>query len=440
MYLKLSDNLFLGKQELNHLKLALDDYGFRKFFGLSVTNYGVVQNAIGSFTNFQTQIGTNPNSLKVLAGYAIDKNTQLITFPTTDNIPIPADSNWYWIKIAFAYSTLEPGTFSIDSSGNLTGSSSTLTSALRGKPNVPSRIKFPNSALNTGEYDVNTVISDTSAVLSGTFVNESNLTLAVVGSFTPDAVPAAGDKLIFQYDGCTMTLVLETVLNTPPTLVSNVEFVIARVQNTGAGYNIQDKRSSNLFVGNSAGAGIFLPLAGGTMSGTLDMGSNRIINLPAAIATGQALRYEQLIGVYLLLAGGTMTGAIDMGSHKITNLTAGSSAADAVRFDQLPVVGAWTNLTLAGTWAAVGTPVPQYRILNGVVELRGEVSGGGAATIVGATPAIAPIASGTRWIPICDMSGGGVIALEIHTDGSLVLNSFTGGHAYSLEGVRYSNA
>lgn len=292
-YLKFSDNLFLGKQELSRFKQYLDDTGFRRFFSLSVSNYGVVQNATGSFTNFQTQIGTNTNSIKVLAGYAIDSAINLITFPTTDNIPVPADSNWYWVKISFAYSANEQGTFSVDTAGNLTGVNSNLTAVLRGIPNNPSKIKFPNATLNTGEYFVNTITNDSSATLSGTFVNESNLTLSVVGSFTPDAVPLSGDKQIFQYDSCSMSLVLETVSNTPPTLISGKEFVIARVQNTGVGYNIQDKRSLNLFNG-AGGGGLFLPLSGGNLSGNLDMGGNHIINLPQANASGQPVTYEQL--------------------------------------------------------------------------------------------------------------------------------------------------
>lgn len=84
--------------------------------------------------------------------------------------------------------------------------------------------------------------------------------------------------------------------------------------------------------------GNYLPLAGGTMSGAIAMGSNKITGLAAATANGDALRYEQLIGLYLLLSGGTMSGAIDMGSHKITSLTNGSAAADAAAFGQIKVI------------------------------------------------------------------------------------------------------
>ncbi|MBK8168330.1 MAG: hypothetical protein IPK64_20470 [bacterium] len=52
----------------------------------------------------------------------------------------------------------------------------------------------------------------------------------------------------------------------------------------------------------------------------------------------------------LLLAGGTMSGAIAMGSNKITGLAAGTTAGDAVRYEQL----ATTDATVAalGTYTA----------------------------------------------------------------------------------------
>lgn len=53
-----------------------------------------------------------------------------------------------------------------------------------------------------------------------------------------------------------------------------------------------------------------LQLAGGTMSGPIAMGSQKITGLAAGTANGDALRYEQLVGLYLLLTGGTVTGNV----------------------------------------------------------------------------------------------------------------------------------
>ena len=45
------------------------------------------------------------------------------------------------------------------------------------------------------------------------------------------------------------------------------------------------------------------------------------------------------VAASLPLAGGTMTGAIAMGSHKVTGLTNGSSAQDAAAWGQTPAGG-----------------------------------------------------------------------------------------------------
>src|SRR5574343_114290 len=95
---------------------------------------------------------------------------------------------------------------------------------------------------------------------------------------------------------------------------------------------------------------------------------------------------------YLLLAGGTMSGAIEMGSQKITGLAAGSAAGDAIRFEQLPVGGQASGTTDASgymdithgmgttpTWAVVtiessGSPRADFAIVNGrsstIIQIR----------------------------------------------------------------------
>ena len=101
---------------------------------------------------------------------------------------------------------------------------------------------------------------------------------------------------------------------------------------------------------------------------------------------------------YLLLAGGTMSGAIAMGSQKITGLAAGSAAGDAIRFEQLPVGGQASGTTDASgymdithgmgttpTWAVVtiessGSPRADFAIVNSrsstVIQIRVYRDGG----------------------------------------------------------------
>lgn len=86
---------------------------------------------------------------------------------------------------------------------------------------------------------------------------------------------------------------------------------------------------------------LFLPRAGGTMGGAINMGANQITNLAASSAAGHAVRQDQV----LLRTGGSMTGAIAMGGNKITGLGAASAAADAVRRDQVVLADGSQEIT-----------------------------------------------------------------------------------------------
>ena len=88
-----------------------------------------------------------------------------------------------------------------------------------------------------------------------------------------------------------------------------------------------------------------LPLAGGTMSGTIAMGSNKITGLGTPTATGDAAT-KDYADTKLALSGGTMSGAIAMGTNKITGLGDPTNAQDAVTKYYLDnVVLAPSNLT-----------------------------------------------------------------------------------------------
>lgn len=88
-------------------------------------------------------------------------------------------------------------------------------------------------------------------------------------------------------------------------------------------------------------ANFYLPLAGGTVSGTLTMGStiamggNKITNLAPGTNSQDAVNFAQMTSaisgagsLYLPTAGGTMTGALNMNSNQILNasyITVGAS-------------------------------------------------------------------------------------------------------------------
>jgi hypothetical protein len=244
--LKTTPDLFLEVQEIGRLKKFLDDDGFRQFLLLNAVSFGLVRNKIdNTFTNGYVSEGA-ALTLSHAELKAIDKNGKLIYRPASTGIAVPPDSIWRWVKVKYAISNEEKGTWSIDANGNLTCTSldGELTKVLRGQPNFASVIRFNNTSNNTNKYEILEVVDDNNAKVQGYFSSESDLKLVVVGTFTPGSVPSSGDDDIFEYDSCALTLVQETTLNTVPTLITNEEFVLARVMSDGSTLSIEDKRDS----------------------------------------------------------------------------------------------------------------------------------------------------------------------------------------------------
>ena len=96
-----------------------------------------------------------------------------------------------------------------------------------------------------------------------------------------------------------------------------------------------------------------LPLAGGTMSGAIAMGTNKITGLGAPTVNTDAAT-KAYADTMLPLAGGTMSGAIAMGTNKITGVGDPTNAQDVVTKYYLDnVVLAPSNLT--GPITSVGS-------------------------------------------------------------------------------------
>lgn len=118
------------------------------------------------------------------------------------------------------------------------------------------------------------------------------------------------------------------------------------------GQILLDKTTSTLHVDTDTGRtqivdNTKLPLSGGTMTGPINMNSQKIINLAnptdnndatnkifvdTAFQTLEAEVNQQLLA-YLQLKGGTMTGILDMGDYRITSLATPSSDTDAANKD-----------------------------------------------------------------------------------------------------------
>ena len=106
-------------------------------------------------------------------------------------------------------------------------------------------------------------------------------------------------------------------------------------------------------------AKLYLPLAGGTMTGAIAMGTKKITGVgdPTAAQDAATKAYVDAADILrLLLTGGTMSGAIAMGTNKITGLGAPTAAGDAARKAEVDAVDAkLDDVSQAQPTRALGT-------------------------------------------------------------------------------------
>ena len=249
-HVKINSNQFLGTHEYNRLRDFLDLYGIDRNLLLNTRQYGLFEDFtlpdIGEILRkdclYVRKAGTPFDEIVVQKGVAVDKDANIIINTVDVNLSVPNDNEWYWVKAKHALTSKEKGTVSIDVSGNMTGVGTEFLSILRGQPKFPTRVKFYNSTSgNIYEYEVVSVISDSSAVLMGDFNAETNLQFCVYGTFTPGAFVPTDNKKIYQFDSIELSLEAEVGGLKPP-LVFGREFFLSRVKNTGTDVVLEDKR------------------------------------------------------------------------------------------------------------------------------------------------------------------------------------------------------
>jgi hypothetical protein len=96
-----------------------------------------------------------------------------------------------------------------------------------------------------------------------------------------------------------------------------------------------------------------LPLAGGTMSGAIAMGTSKITGLGDPTADQDAATKKYTTDTFLPLAGGTLTGAVAAGSNKITASYTPSASADLTTKTYVDsILGSGTAAATSATAAA----------------------------------------------------------------------------------------
>lgn len=240
--IKFSENLFLEVAELQRLVKFLADDGYKLAMKSLSKSFGIAENSGNTYFKVTNKAGTS-DTVVINPGIAFTTEMDAIVMENALEMQVSNTGVNRWLVLSRAVKNTEIGNVTINTDGSLSGIGTEFTKVLRGQPNFPTKIKF-ESNLNTGEYEVVSVVSDTSAILSGSFVNESGLKYSVIGTFTPGFQPLAANKMIYEYDSYNIRIVDSA---DKPSLSSN-EFIIAGITfDDVGGMNISDERIYSMF-------------------------------------------------------------------------------------------------------------------------------------------------------------------------------------------------
>lgn len=260
-------NTFLEKEEVMNMQSFLQNSLLGKILIAGSYTFGIVTNNPKKFdpdfvTNddfidnkvFEVEVGTQGGTIKILPGMAVNALGQVINLTSIyDNLTVPSDSVYYWLKVGYSTKNYENGLVSINQKGVVTGTVD-FSGKVRGQSGkTPVAIRFMkddgSQPLNNGVYEIVNVIDNKNLVLTSEldFVAESNLQVIILGTIPLGKVFT--DKQLeglYTYDYYTFSLVQEVTLEQPPTKSSN-EFYLARVRNNGGTVSVDNTVKSEFW-------------------------------------------------------------------------------------------------------------------------------------------------------------------------------------------------
>lgn len=276
--LNVSRNVFLEKEELSNMISFFAIAPLMKAVLRASYSFGMITNdpskinpkTVNKPDNtdalidpFKVETGTNSGTIKILPGMALTSQGNFIDINVEDNISVPNDSNFYWVKIGYKTRNYEKGYVSVNSQGIVSGSVD-FTGKVRGQSSsTPVSIRFEKQdgsvPLNNGVYQIVNVIDSQNLLLTSasTFVAESNLRVIVLGTLPLGGVLTQEQRDgLYTYDDYVISLVPEVSLSTPPEKEVD-EYYIARVQNSGGSVSVYNEVKSeywslgNIFMSTS---------------------------------------------------------------------------------------------------------------------------------------------------------------------------------------------
>lgn len=260
-------NTFLEKEEVMNMQSFLQNSLLGKILIAGSYTFGIVTNNPKKFdpdfvTNddfidnkvFEVEVGTQGGTIKILPGMAVNALGQVINLTSIyDNLTVPSDSVYYWLKVGYSTKNYENGLVSINQKGVVTGTVD-FSGKVRGQSGkTPVAIRFMkddgSQPLNNGVYEIVNVIDNKNLVLTSEsdFVVESNLQVIILGTIPLGKVFT--DKQLeglYTYDYYTFSLVQEVTLEQPPIKSSN-EFYLARVRNNGGTVSVDNTVKSEFW-------------------------------------------------------------------------------------------------------------------------------------------------------------------------------------------------
>lgn len=263
--INISRNVFLEKEELTNMLSFFATAPLMKAVLQASYSFGMVTNdpskinpnTINKPTDednlvdpFKVETGTNSGTIKILPGMALTSQGNFIDINVEDNIAVPNDSNFYWVKIGYQTRNYEKGYVSVNSQGVVSGSVN-FSGKVRGQSSsTPVSIRFEKQdssvLINNGVYQIVNVIDNQNLLLTSasTFVAESNLRVIVLGTLPLGGVLTSEQRNgLYTYDDYVISLVPEVSVSTPPEKEAD-EYYIARVQNSGGTVSVSNEVKS----------------------------------------------------------------------------------------------------------------------------------------------------------------------------------------------------
>lgn len=244
--LKITENLFLEVAELKRFRDFITEDGWKMFAKSIVKSYGIVENETNS--NYKpSKVDDSNNTIQINSGLAFDTQLRAIVSQDAETFTVTnaGEGIKSWYILEYGTRNTEKGTVEITADGTLNGTGTEFTKVLRGQPNFPTKVRFStNIPQNQQDFEVVQVNSDSVAILSGTFYPERGLKYSVVGTFTPGYQPLEENKLIYEFDDHTITVVMS---ESEPTLQPDQYLIASAFYDTYGILQVVDERAPYMF-------------------------------------------------------------------------------------------------------------------------------------------------------------------------------------------------